>query len=367
MRGLYTGLATPRSRIQRCRLGQCCLGLHLLSGTTPVNWVDPTGMRPISLEEFEAFQAQNDKATFHKAWDAISEDPWGTLAMVAVTAVGVGLLFVPGGQVIGAGILIGVASTSAVGLATGNFNPRDVALGGAFGAIPGGSTVRGAALIGAGSGFAETTASSYLNGNGMPSGQDLVISTVSGGTFAAGGQAMSNLTPSNSTAAAAHTPDPPSTTPALGPGPQPVAAIGPAGNPGALPTSTAIELHPFSGGGTAITTTDRIAEHIDSPFIGHPTDMYIAPTNQIDNLLAGGPTRHDVEVNLGLGEGDLSGGSVVRVDVPDALDRNLRLPDPSTGNQFHRPNTGLTTGNLNEAVIESPLRTEVTTTVVGEL
>ncbi|MGB3734857.1 MAG: hypothetical protein WA964_07875 [Ilumatobacter sp.] len=130
---------------------------------------------------------------------------------------------------------------------------------------------------------------------------------------------------------------------------------------------TALELHPFSGGGTAVTTTARISEHIDSPFIGHPTDMYVAPTSQIDDLLTRGASLHDVEVMLGLGEGDLSVGSVVRVDIPDALDRNLRLPDPSTGNRFHRPYAGLTTGNLDEAVIESPLRTEVSSTVVEGL
>jgi len=30
------------------------------------------------------------------------------------------------------------------------------------------------------------------------------------------------------------------------------------------------------------------------------------------------------------------------------------MPDPATGNIHHRPGTGLTTGNLNEAVIDAP-------------
>src|SRR5947208_5994845 len=43
------------------------------------------------------------------------------------TAGFVGLMFVPGGQAIGAGILIGVALSGGVGIATGTFNPRMVA------------------------------------------------------------------------------------------------------------------------------------------------------------------------------------------------------------------------------------------------
>jgi hypothetical protein len=53
-------------------------------------------------------------------------------------ALGVGLMFVPGGQVVGAGILIGAATSAGVGLATGNFDPRQIAIGGAIGGISGG-------------------------------------------------------------------------------------------------------------------------------------------------------------------------------------------------------------------------------------
>lgn len=170
----------------------------------PVNWVDPTGMRPISIEEFEDYQSENDKGTFTKAWEAIKEDPWGTLAMVGVTALGVGLCFVPGGQVVGAGILIGVASSAGVGLATGTFNPRMVALGGAMGAIPGGSTLRGAVAIGAASGAGETIGGSLLNGEGFPSGEQLLVGTLTGGALNGGGQAIRNALPNGSTAAASH-------------------------------------------------------------------------------------------------------------------------------------------------------------------
>ena len=42
------------------------------------------------------------------------------------------------------------------------------------------------------------------------------------------------------------------------------------------------------------------------------------------------------------------------VDILSLFGINLRLPDPVTGNNFHRPNTGLTTRGINEAVIDSP-------------
>jgi hypothetical protein len=53
-------------------------------------------------------------------------------------AAGVGLLFVPGGQAIGAGILIGVAISSGAGIATGTFDPRMAAFNGVIGGITGG-------------------------------------------------------------------------------------------------------------------------------------------------------------------------------------------------------------------------------------
>jgi len=127
--------------------------------------------------------------------------------MVGVTAVGVGLCFVPGGQVVGAGILIGVASGAGVGLATGTFNPRMVALGGVMGAIPGGSTLGGAVVIGAASGAGETVAGSLLNGEGFPSPAQLVMGTATGGAFGGGGHALQNVLPNGSTATSPHLPD----------------------------------------------------------------------------------------------------------------------------------------------------------------
>lgn len=107
----------------------------------PVNFVDPTGMRPVSLEEYDAIRKREEQGRLGQAWEAIKEDPWGTLAAVGVVALGVGLMFVPGGQVIGAGILIGAGMSAASGLATGNFSPRGVAVGGLIGGVAGGAGV----------------------------------------------------------------------------------------------------------------------------------------------------------------------------------------------------------------------------------
>ena len=180
---------------------------YTYSWNDPVNWIDPTGMKPLSMEEFNALQDQNDKGTFTKAWESIKEDPWGTLAMVGVTVIGAALCFTPLAP-IGAGILIGVASTSAVGLATGTFNPRDVALGGAFGAIPGGSSIRGAIAIGAASGAGETIANSLVHGNGFPSPEALAFGTATGGASAGGARAAQGLRPGGSTVATVHSPRP---------------------------------------------------------------------------------------------------------------------------------------------------------------
>jgi hypothetical protein len=77
----------------------------------------------------------------------MKKDPWGSVALGLTVAAGVGLLFVPGGQAIGAGILIGVALSGGAGIATGTFDPRVVAFNGVIGGITGGV---GSAFSGAG-------------------------------------------------------------------------------------------------------------------------------------------------------------------------------------------------------------------------
>ncbi|KJE24240.1 RHS repeat-associated core domain [Frankia torreyi] len=121
----------------------------------PVGLLDPTGLRPLSDDEYNTYRTQAAKGMFDKAWDNIGHDPWGSLA-AAVIGAGVGLMFVPGGQVIGTGILIGAGTSAGIGLVTGHVSPRSIAvsgmLGGATGGIGdalGGATAAGADIVGA--------------------------------------------------------------------------------------------------------------------------------------------------------------------------------------------------------------------------
>ena len=121
---------------------------YLYAWSDPVNHVDPSGREPVSIEEFEAWRERQENNRFQRAGQAIVDDPWGSLAMATVVVGGTVLLATPFAPV-GAGILIGAASSAAMGLATDNFNPRAVAVSGAFGAVPGGTSVRTAFAVGA--------------------------------------------------------------------------------------------------------------------------------------------------------------------------------------------------------------------------
>lgn len=122
------------------------------------------------------------------------------------------------------------------------------------------------------------------------------------------------------------------------------------------PSNTSLIPHPFSSGATHITTTQKIARFPDSPTLGGPGGLFTAPSSQIDDLLRRSTSRADIEVALGLDRGALSGGDLLRFDVADPFSRNLRLP--TNGNIHFRPGAGLTTGNLNEGLINSPFLTD---------
>jgi hypothetical protein len=155
----------------------------------PVGMLDPTGLRPLSDADYQYSQA----GMFGQAWDNIRQDPWGDLAAAGVIALGVGLMFVPGGQVIGAGILLGAATSAGLGLVTGNLNSRSIAISGAVGAIGGGV---GAALTKAGvsaltsnavSSGAQDLLTQELAHPGHLDTGELAFSTAAGGLGGAGG------------------------------------------------------------------------------------------------------------------------------------------------------------------------------------
>ncbi len=134
----------------------------------PINHVDPTGMQPVSIEAYAAILQREEHGRLGQAWEAIKEDPWGTLAAVGVVALGVGLCFTPFAAV-GAGILIGAAVSSAAGLASGTFDPRAVAVSGVIGGLAGG----------AGAAFSSTSAS-LATGGAIGFGGDVAMQATTG-------------------------------------------------------------------------------------------------------------------------------------------------------------------------------------------
>ena len=174
-------------------------------------------MRPLSVEEFGQVMDKAEQSKLGAAWEAIKDDPWGTLAMVGVVAAGVGCA--SSARSWEPAFSSASPRPARSGIATGTFNPRLVALSGAIGAIPGGNTLRGAMMLGAATGAGETVAGSLINGQGFPSPQQLLLGTVAG--TAGGGlgygasQGLARLrtgsgavTP-NATAALDHSPTPP--------------------------------------------------------------------------------------------------------------------------------------------------------------
>jgi len=116
----------------------------------------------------------------------------------------------------------------------------------------------------------------------------------------------------------------------------------------------------FSSGATHITSGKKLDELVEAgktETIGNPRQLYVLPTYQADKLLnRKGVTKADIEKTLGLDSNSLvkEPGPVTRFDIRNPEKRNMRMPDPATGNQYHRPRTGLTAGGQTERVINTP-------------
>jgi len=114
----------------------------------------------------------------------------------------------------------------------------------------------------------------------------------------------------------------------------------------------------FSSGATHITSGKKLDRRVaagKTETIGNPKQLYVSPTYQVDKLLnKKGVTKAEIKRNLGLGDKSLEKGSVTRFDISSPKKRNMRLPDPATGNQYHRPKTGLTVGGQTERTIHTP-------------
>lgn len=268
----------------------------------PIRFVDPTGLRPISQEEFDAIRKQEEQGKFGQAWEAIKQDPWGAAGMALVAAAGVGLLFVPGGQAIGVGILIGVGTSAAMGIATGTFDPRAVALNGLVGGISGGAgamatTVPRAILIGAATEGTGDLAIQLATGDGSVNWNQTLFATATGGLIAGGTQRLfpigsqtDDFLPSGTTAS--NTPvRPPTASSASAAGPQPTVV-----------TNSAVPRVPQD---INVSPTAPDALPLNRPVSQSPTQNQFVQ-DRITDLQAQGAT--DIRVNQQ--QVDLNGGRV---------------------------------------------------------
>jgi RHS repeat-associated protein len=134
----------------------------------PAAFVDPSGLRPISIEEFESIRTREERGSLGQAWEAVKADPWGTALMI-----GVGVAAFAIGGPAGLGIAIGMTMSAGVGLATGTFNPRTVAVNGVIGGLS-----AGAASAGTGAGL--TLGRTMLNGAVLGGGGDVMNQIAAG-------------------------------------------------------------------------------------------------------------------------------------------------------------------------------------------
>ena len=95
----------------------------------PINRLDPTGLRPISMDEFGDWREKQMMSHAEAFGKAFIEDPLGSVLFVATIAAGAALV-ASGFGAVGGAVLIGMAISTATGFANKSFNPTRTAVDG---------------------------------------------------------------------------------------------------------------------------------------------------------------------------------------------------------------------------------------------
>ncbi|MFP5041655.1 RHS repeat-associated core domain-containing protein [Parasediminibacterium sp. JCM 36343] len=110
----------------------------------------------------------------------------------------------------------------------------------------------------------------------------------------------------------------------------------------------------FAGGGTKLMSSAQIEAFPGSTTFGNPASTFIAPTTEIDALLAQGLPRSDIAAKLGITDPAFLQGNLIRVDVAPRLLRQLNLR-AATGGEIGANNLfvpgGKTIGGVTEGVV----------------
>lgn len=104
----------------------------------PVNLIDPTGLRPMTMEQFDEWRTSMTTSRWEAFQNGWNEDPFGQFLLIGTVVVGAVLVFTPLSAV-GAAILVGVAISAGFGFANKSFNPTRTAVDGIISGLAAGA------------------------------------------------------------------------------------------------------------------------------------------------------------------------------------------------------------------------------------
>jgi RHS repeat-associated protein len=119
--------------------------------------------------------------------------------------------------------------------------------------------------------------------------------------------------------------------------------------------------------GSKLMSTEMIKKRPTSSTYGKPTDTFIAPSTEIDDLLSKGLSRKQIAKELGINDPAFFKGDIVRIDINSKLAKKLNIRN-STGkesgaNDLHMPGANKTPGGISEQVVNGIPKNNITVKV----